>query len=338
MKEHFSPSNKYKLIITNKETKPGCWNYSTGEVSLNDNIIAVVNRNYGSFPFLFVENHPNGHDYLICGEDYQGQTVIELDTGKRINFLPPEAEKGFGFCWGSYEFNKENNILAVDGCIWACPYEFRFFDFSDPMNGWPEIKLDDDHIFSGVKQPEITGNIIKTFDVGYFDDDEENEEENEEKLKAIKTFKREGNKLIFQNEWVSEEEQQYRKDQEIAKEKYDAKIKLFKETDLLYLKYKELIKEMPNKLDHAGWGWTHESWCPDFKVMEDKYSHRINYQQSKGYTIDLDWGIETAPIKLTIFKDGNNYENKFFKHSVNGMEEAFNYSKKLIGETNEGNS
>ena len=29
----------------------------------------------------------------------------------------------------------DGHTLAVDGCHWACPYEYRFFDFTDPARG-----------------------------------------------------------------------------------------------------------------------------------------------------------------------------------------------------------
>ncbi len=328
MNEYFSQSGKYILVITKQPTKPGCWDYSVGEVSLNSVLISTVNRNYSSFPFLFIEGHPNGHDYLVCGEDYQGQTVIELDTGKRLDFLPPEAEKGHAFCWADYEFDAASNLLVVEGCHWACPYEFRFYDFSNPMLGWPEIKADD-VIYESPKKPEIHGDIIKTFEMDKDDDGADTE-----KIAAIKTFKAvnegAGHKLILQEEWVSEEEQKKRKANKEATARYEAEIKLFKETDSLYLRYRELVKEMPDAETHAGVGVTYDGWCPDFKVQERRWCHRIHYKQSKGYTIDLSWGTKTGPIKLEIFKDGKTHESKFFEHSVSGMEEAFAYAKELL--------
>jgi hypothetical protein len=140
--EHVSPSGKYKLVVTPYSTKAGSWNYTQGLVYAigSDTPIAEVQRNYSNFFFEFVEDHPNDHAYLVCGEDYQGQTVIELDTGRRRDFLPKEADDGVGFCWAQYTFDKATQILVVDGCYWACPYEYRFFDFSDPMAGWPEIE------------------------------------------------------------------------------------------------------------------------------------------------------------------------------------------------------
>lgn len=133
--EYSSPTGKYKLVVTHHQTRLGAWNYTKGLVYRGDDLVAEVLRNYASFDFAWAENHPNGHDYMLCGEDYQGQTVLELDTGERRDFLPDAAEEGFGFCFASYEFSPDLRVLAVDGCYWAAPYELRFYDFSDPLAG-----------------------------------------------------------------------------------------------------------------------------------------------------------------------------------------------------------
>ena len=140
-KIHLSQSKKYSLFISEYTTKEGCWSYSRGVVKhKNGNIIADIKRNYNHFPFHWVENHPNKHDYLICGEDYQGQTIIELDTEKRKDYLSKNAENGFGFCWVSMKASPNKQVLAVNGCVWGSPYEVLFVDFSDPLKGLPYLK------------------------------------------------------------------------------------------------------------------------------------------------------------------------------------------------------
>lgn len=135
--EATNPSGRYRLVISVHHTKPGWCNNSKGLVYEGDRLIATVCRNYDAFPFLFVEAHPNGHDYLVCGEDYQGQTVVELDTGKRVDY-------GGHFCWASYTASPSKRTLAVWGCFWAAPYEVRFVDFDDPMTALPVLKEDSD--------------------------------------------------------------------------------------------------------------------------------------------------------------------------------------------------
>tara|TARA_R110002072_G_scaffold298568_1_gene472711 strand:- start:532 stop:1131 length:600 start_codon:yes stop_codon:yes gene_type:complete len=126
--------------------------------------IATICRNYSAFPFSFVEDHPNGHDYLVCGEDYQGQTVVELDTGRRVDYLPPEAKAGVAFCWASHHPSPDGLLLAVEGCVWAGPYWIQIVDFSEPMSPpWPcfvpETELDEFACWTSITSCEITGSI-----------------------------------------------------------------------------------------------------------------------------------------------------------------------------------
>lgn len=110
------------------------WKYSEGIVrSGGGEPITVIRRNYGQFPFTWCEDHPLGHDYLIAGEDYQGQTIVELDSAGRVDHLPGKAHIGAGFCWAKHHVTPDKRMLIVDGCNWACPYELVAFDFSQPM-------------------------------------------------------------------------------------------------------------------------------------------------------------------------------------------------------------
>lgn len=147
-----SPSGRWVLHIDQVSTKPGCWNYSRGVVVAAENKenFHVVYRNYGAFPYLFVENHPTtGNDYLICGEDYQGYTIINLTKKTRQTYIPEAWLKGHGFCWAQYEFDEEKLEIVVDGCYWACPYEKVGYDFTHPdtvplSENWRDYEDDED--------------------------------------------------------------------------------------------------------------------------------------------------------------------------------------------------
>ena len=131
-KFHTSPSGKYTVEITSYENP----RYSRGVIrnAQTEELIAEVVRNIDHFPFSWCEGHPTGHDYLICGEDYQGQTIVELDTGQRVDFIPDEAEQGAGFCWVKHYPAPDGKHLFIDGCIWAGAYEMILFDFSKPLD------------------------------------------------------------------------------------------------------------------------------------------------------------------------------------------------------------
>lgn len=94
-------------------------------------VIADVRRNYGIFWHEWCE-YSNGFEYLLCGEDYQGYNVINLDRQTNNSFFPDSAYEGHGFCWAKVFASPGGNFLAVDGCYWACPYELVLYDFTEP--------------------------------------------------------------------------------------------------------------------------------------------------------------------------------------------------------------
>jgi hypothetical protein len=280
---------------------------------------------------------------LVAGADYQGQTVIELDTGKRRDYLPDAAKKGHGFCWAQHRFDVASKILVVCGCIWACPYEFRFYDFSDPMSGWPEIEYADDCIYDDEHRwPEIGADgTIRCFQSEPLSDDDDVEEDDEKweearakaPIASSLTFRREGPKLVLLGEEVSEVEQERRRRRAEYDRKYEEWKTSFRATDLLYLQHLESLKDpafMPDSGSSVG--TTYEGWCPDFKGSERRWCRRIHSRgkAKEGYTLDLEWAVETGPIKLNVYKDGDTSHAKFFEHSVTGMQEAFAYARSLI--------
>lgn len=333
-----SPSGRYSLVISQYTTKPGCFHHSRGEVSLAGDplLITTIYRNYGSFPFLFIEGHQNGHDYLVAGEDYQGQTVIELDTGLRRDFLPEEAAKGHGFCWSRYQYEISNQILTVDGCIWACPYEFRFYDFLDPMNGWPELSADPPrYVEAGHEWPVFNSDGTIVCSEFRRDDDASTDDEYIHILTSRETFRRNGMKLDFLGRWETEEEKQRVIDWKANRKLYEEKQARFKASDPLYLAYLELVKSPDLKPgDYESVGVTFENWCPDFKLQEQRWCRRVIYKKDGcPYTADLEWATETGPIKVESFFQGKLCPAKFYEHSVQGMQDAFEYAITLACRT-----
>lgn len=141
--EHISPSGRYTLTVTNYPMGEGYWKFSRGVVTNQaGEVVADVKRNYSSFWFTWMEGHCDGHDYLFCGEDYQGQTLCQLDTGATRSEIPDEAIEGNGFCWAAATL-LDSTTLLVEGCYWGGPYEYRLYDVSTPMDGWEEIDLED---------------------------------------------------------------------------------------------------------------------------------------------------------------------------------------------------
>jgi len=129
---HEENFDDYKLVIKKHYTRLNCSSVTRGLVYKGDRVIADIKRNYAAFPYTFIR-HSNGNKYLVCGEDYQGYTVVNLTLEKTYNYVPKEAEKGAGFCWVQHKyFEGENDTLEVEGCYWAFPYEVVTYDFNDP--------------------------------------------------------------------------------------------------------------------------------------------------------------------------------------------------------------
>lgn len=329
-----SSSGKYRLRVTSRITKPGCWNYTAGEVFLTETgeSLVKVDRNYSSFPYAWVEGHPNGHDYLICGADYQGQTVIELDTRTRKDFLPEAAAHGVGFCWVDYRYVPEAQVVVVHGCIWAAPFEVRIYDFANPMEGWPELTLPEDRCtWDSKKEPEFLpdGRIV------FFETrDEDDEEDDKEEPQVISrtTYLREGTQLVFDEEWIHPEEQERRRKREEAQRKWDEEWKRYQAEDPLFLFVKENRKSYGFEGEVFFFvGQCYTGWCPDFTGTDGRVG--VNLPKiGNGPSLELEWGRTIAPIKLHYYPPGQSKRvDFFFSRSLEGMKEALEKARAISG-------
>lgn len=353
----FSPSGRYYLIVQSYKTKDGCWNYTWGHVFRNcdHKEIGDIKRNYSTFHHSWVTK--NGEEYLISGTSYMKQTIINLDQAKTYQY-----DGDSKFCWASCRLSPDGNILAVDGCYWACPYETKFFDFTNPEQGWPELEIiadgkesviyeeedgnpvnfNEDSSVSITKSNKVFTSLNKT---QYEITEEEKQmlgseyekDTNWQIVIDIKyNLKRENNKMLVKDLWISEGEKARIKRREEADAKWDAWLKNFRERDPLYLEFSKLGKTLKSASNYETHGITYKKWSPTFTKEETRWGKRIvdsKYDRdtriTTGYTVDLDWAVETGPIKLTIFKDGKSLEEKFYEHSIEDMQKAFAYAKEL---------
>ncbi|MNC49520.1 hypothetical protein D3C75_987040 [compost metagenome] len=107
--------------------------YTKGIVTdIEDNLIDTIYRNYD--PFLFSWVGVQVKEYLLCGLDYQGYSIVDLSGKETKHYVPEAAYKGHGFCWAEIIYFEQKKLVVVDGCYWAAPYELVFYDFSDPMS------------------------------------------------------------------------------------------------------------------------------------------------------------------------------------------------------------
>ena len=92
----------------------------------------------GEFYRLFP--HANGNHYLVFREDLYGYSVLEVETGRTMHYIPEKSWPLDGrqgeetFIWTGVAYDAATNLLAVWGCYWACPNSMVFLDFSDPLS------------------------------------------------------------------------------------------------------------------------------------------------------------------------------------------------------------
>lgn len=125
--------NKYRLVIESYKRQENGWDYTCGTIYDEHNIpLFIIQRNYHSF--LAVELSHDNKDYLVVGASYMHPTLLNLTDHKTIEI------KNEHFCWSSCFLSPSHSFLVVSGCIWACPYEYRFFNFAPAFNDLGKIK------------------------------------------------------------------------------------------------------------------------------------------------------------------------------------------------------
>lgn len=205
-----SPCRRFRLTVTDYSRGPHSWDYSRGVLTriADGAVVADIVRNYGNFHLSWIEAH--GKWWLVTGRSYMSQTIVCLDDGRE--FEPPgDHYDGQAFCWASAWASPDGNTLVVDGCHWACPYEFRFFDFSDPAQGWAELPIVDELDGEPVDYLPVEGEApphwrsATEVECRYVGPDDE--------LRARVTLRREGDQMRIIERWVSPAEAERRAEQ-----------------------------------------------------------------------------------------------------------------------------
>lgn len=232
-----SPSRRFKLLIRNYKSKPGCWNVSRGTVyRVNDNEeVADIKRNY-SFTYKFFNR--DSQEWLATGRSYLSQTFVNLDTGQIYDNTDKNEKDSFSLCWAEVYPSPDGKTLAVEGCIWGGSFDIFFFDFSNPEEGWIQLKED----LSSIEKPyaELAmnqsdetvkpkwnedgtftwfltkewNNKFEKWDIDLTDkefeelmklNDEEYEKATEVKILQILTLKRSNDKMVVVDNWYDDD-------------------------------------------------------------------------------------------------------------------------------------
>ncbi|GHU53385.1 hypothetical protein AGMMS49975_11280 [Clostridia bacterium] len=92
-----------------------------------------------------VFTHQNGAEYFVFKQELYGYSVLDLETMREFHYIPKESFpfKSETFILCNFHYNKANNIMASEGCYWACPYSVALIDFSSPMTFSTQIDVND---------------------------------------------------------------------------------------------------------------------------------------------------------------------------------------------------
>ena len=147
-KKYESGNEKIKLLSDSKHTLKTSfycddsheifqYNAHTSRTEVFDisgkKVAEIKNINYSTDFFSEVE-HSNGKRYLLFSIDLYGYSIMDLSNYKVYDYIPEESFSGQEetFIWTDVLYCSRNNIIAVDGCIWACPSSTYFYDFATP--------------------------------------------------------------------------------------------------------------------------------------------------------------------------------------------------------------
>lgn len=144
----------YKIEQTSYEGKiEECNLHGSSSILIDndDNILHRWNNLDDNADFHTIIEHQDGRKYLIYREDLYGYSVYDLTHNRTFEYYPQCVLDGKEyFIWTEVFYNRENNLLAVSGCIWGAPWSILLLDFEDPM-----------------KEPRFQKDIIDLLEGGY---------------------------------------------------------------------------------------------------------------------------------------------------------------------------
>ncbi len=136
--EDYYVNRYYYADIEHK--KPG-WAPVDGEICRlyrNDKFIFEWKNIDAHSRMITIINHSDGNKYLLFDEDLYGYSVLNLETLQCVHYIPEESYREDDieetFIWCIPHYDKDSDLIAVEGCMWASPYSVIVLDFSHPMN------------------------------------------------------------------------------------------------------------------------------------------------------------------------------------------------------------
>lgn len=300
-----SPSGRFRMLIRTYH-RPPSWDYTRGTVVRVGGGPAVcdIKRNFSKFHHSFVAK--DGREYLIAGHSYTSQTIVDLDRGEVME-PPGDHYDSNSFCWARAMLSPDGNTLAVDGCFWACPYEYRFYDFTDPSCGWTALPVDNGDVIDVGDGPPPVWVDDETFECY-----ETHPGAGGEPEVSIRTrLRRDGNRMVLVERWFSEAERA----RQLAEAEQEAAVEAwwnqFSVSDPMYLAMQTAIR------DHA---------LPDMSAGGVPAERRIvKYfrRNSPRASADLIWDLDAELVVVRTYDaTGQRLDEHSFDHTLDGITAA----------------
>lgn len=87
----------------------------------------------GSIICESIIEHQNGSYYILLRTELYGYSLLDLNSLKVQHYIPDGRLSGKeSFIWLNAVYCKNNSLLAVEGCYWACPGSILIVDLSQP--------------------------------------------------------------------------------------------------------------------------------------------------------------------------------------------------------------
>lgn len=85
--------------------------------------------------FFSLIRHANGKFYLVFRQDLYGYSVLELDRGRIMRFVPDAWTLGKeSFILSGARYLRDWDALAVSGCYWGASNGVHLVSFAEPMS------------------------------------------------------------------------------------------------------------------------------------------------------------------------------------------------------------
>jgi hypothetical protein len=136
--EHLSEPSPSGIYLLNVDMCAGgdskhAWGLAVATITerLTGEVVAQVTRDDDRFWHCWIEC--NGVEYMVCSEDTEGQTVIDLTHRRVESYAASDDQSDDQIVWVEFYPSPSRMRLAVVGCHWGGPYFTAVYDFHEPM-------------------------------------------------------------------------------------------------------------------------------------------------------------------------------------------------------------